>query len=357
MAMQEAALSSNVIQMPPTTTGQPRGMFDHPKCRFTLVGLIIEPGLPVADWVDLGNQLKHAGRSMALWRGDWIIYGKHEYGRKYDEALALTGLKEGTLRNDVWVAKTIDLSLRSDKLTRSHYMEIAPQRSKSKIRKWIERAIKGDGKRAWSVGRLRKEMNKDKAVNEAQKTVTDGALAPKEPPVLSARSRRFLDDYMGALARWSGKIPLDLPAAERETIESMIHEHGADALRLKDRTRKSDCDAILNMLKDTEDASHTGEMAAADLYDWLIKPRYFMARSDYRDRLEYMSGDGVRMALFTDAGKSGKLEESRGALPGIVCVPWTKLRKIAGKICERCQSVFEPNGSSKICKDCKEDGA
>lgn len=324
--MQEAAINSNVIPMP--MAEQPRGLLDMHGCTFTSTGLIIEKGMPINDWIELGKRLKRAGDSVGIWRGDYINYGKHEYKKKYEAAIALTGLKEQTLKNDVWISKAIPMSARADVLTTRHYIHLAPLRGESKIRKWIERAIQGDKGKVWSASRLRKEMIRALSPTAQPKTVsTDGGAAnPKQPPVLSKAARAFLDDYIGELARWSEKIPLALPSSEYAAVQMMIHEHGAQARNLKDRTLDTDCAAIIKVVKDTEDASHTGEMAAADVYDWLTRLGYFIDQEEFRQRLEYMSRDDVRKALLTNAGEDGKLEDSRGMLPGIVCVPWTKLR-------------------------------
>jgi hypothetical protein len=324
--MQEAAINSNVIPMP--LAEQPRNLLDMPRCTFTTVGLIIERGMPIDDWVELGKRLAKAKDSLGIWRGDWIEYGKHEYGKKYAAALEMTGLKPGTLRNDVWVANAIPLSLRSDKLTSRHYKELAPLKRKNKIQMWVERAVQGDGRKAWSASRLRKEIIR--ALSPTARTETKGSDSstsePKQPPVLSKAAREFLDDYIGELARWSEKIPLALPSSEYAAVQSMVFQHGAQARNLKKRTLDTDCNAIVKVVKDTEDASHTGEMAAADVYDWLTKLGYFMDQEEFRQRLEYMSREDIRKALLTNAGEDGKLEDSRGMLPGIVCVPWSKLR-------------------------------
>lgn len=326
--MQEAAIqsNSNVIAMP--SAQQQRGIFDMPGCTFTPVGLIIERGMPLDDWVELGKRLKRAGDSVGIWRGDYINYGKHEYGKKYEAAVALTGLNYGTLANDVWVSKAIPFSLRSEKLTTKHYKELAPLKRINKIRMWLERAVQGDGRKAWSASRLRKEMIRalSPATQPAAKSADGGTANPKQPPVLSKAAREYLDDYIGELARWAEKIPLTLPSSERAAVEMMIHEHGAQARGLKNRTLDTDCDAIVKVVKDTEDASHTGEMAAADVYDWLTRLGYFIDQEEFRQRLEYMSREDVKKALLTNAGEDGKLEDSRGMLPGIVCVPWSKLR-------------------------------
>jgi hypothetical protein len=320
---------SNVIPMPQTNE---RGLFSHPDCRFTLSGLEIRQGMPINDWIELGQMLKRCGDSVGIWRGDYINYGKNEYGKtKYEDAIALTGLKEQTLKNDVWISKAIPLSARADALTTRHYMHLAPLRNLNSIKQWIEKTLNGDKKRPWSASRLKKEIYKatnasvDNTARESKASATNNE--PKEPPVLSLRACRFLDDYMGVLAKWAEKIPMDLPASEREALELMVYQHGADAKRLKERTRKADCDAILKVLRDTEDMAHLGEMDASDLYDWLIDLRHFMAVADYKDRLQYMNQDDVRKALLTDAGP-GRQTGRKGALPWIVCKKWTKVRNL-----------------------------
>jgi hypothetical protein len=143
--------------------------------------------------------------------------------------------------------------------------------------------------------------------------------------VLSEVARQFLDDYMVEIAQWTAKIPPEASEAEREVLEKMIYEQGADVARMRKRTVRSDCEAIVKVMKDTEAASHSGEMSAADLYAWMESLRYFMAESEFKERLEYMTLDSVRMVLLTDAGKEGKQEDRRGSLPGIVCFPWRKI--------------------------------
>jgi hypothetical protein len=178
---------------------------------------------------------------------------------------------------------------------------------------------------------IKEKIEKDKEEAEAKAKAKQerkdkvSSLDGGDEPVLSKQATAFLDDYMGELARWAVKVPADLPETERNVLERMIHEQGADALRLKKRTRQSDCEAIVKVMKDTEAASHTGEMAAADLFVWVENLRYFMTESEFKDRLEYMNQESVRMALLTDAGEEGRQEGRRGALPGIVCVPWRKV--------------------------------
>lgn len=178
---------------------------------------------------------------------------------------------------------------------------------------------------------IKDNLEKDKADAEAkakakrERKAEHPILEGGDVPVLSTEARQFLDEYMGDLARWTEKIPSGVPQWEREVLEKLVYEQGADALRLKKRTLQTDCEYIVKVMNDTEAASHTGEMDAADLYEWVVNLRYFMAESEFQERLEYMTQDSIRMALYTDAGDDGRQEGRRGALPKMVCVPWRKV--------------------------------
>src|SRR5205085_9690691 len=60
-----------------------------------------------------------------FWIGDWLNYGQKVWGKKYEEALEKTGLDYQTLRNYKWVAASVPLSLRRDKLSYHHHKEVA----------------------------------------------------------------------------------------------------------------------------------------------------------------------------------------------------------------------------------------
>lgn len=242
--MQEAAIhaSSNVIPMP-SPLEQSRNMFDMPRCRFTPVGLIIDKGMPIDDWVELGKRLKRAGDSLGIYRGDWINYGKNEYKKKYEEAIARTGLKEQTLKNDVWISKAIPSSDRSDLLTSKHYRYLAPLKSKSKIRSWIERAIKGDKGKVWSAARLNKEINR---------TVTQVTDCETNTNYLDPHYKQFLLDYIASQQSFLNRCTYEpfKPEIER-TIERAKYQ-----LR---RTDNSDYQAVLEAVR--QGASTVEEIA------------------------------------------------------------------------------------------------
>lgn len=93
-----------------------------------------------SQWLDEGRKLGAVGRGSQWWIGDWVRYGAKKWGEKYVEAARLTGYDEASLRNMSWVASQFsDLSLRSDKLSWSHHVLLAPLDDDEK-REWLTRA-------------------------------------------------------------------------------------------------------------------------------------------------------------------------------------------------------------------------
>lgn len=93
-----------------------------------------------AEWLSTGRRLGAIGRCSQWWIGDWIRYGTARWGEKYVEAARVTGYDVASLRNMAWVAAQFDSSLRSDKLSWSHHVLLAPLPTDQQ-RAWIERAI------------------------------------------------------------------------------------------------------------------------------------------------------------------------------------------------------------------------
>lgn len=109
--------------------------------------------LDQAEWLAAGRRLGAIGRCSQWWIGDWIRYGSARWGEKYVEAAKVTGYDVASLRNMAWVAAQFDLSLRSDKLTWSHHVLLAPLEPDEQ-RRWIGRAIEA----RLSVADLRLEL-------------------------------------------------------------------------------------------------------------------------------------------------------------------------------------------------------
>jgi hypothetical protein len=92
-----------------------------------------------AEWLATGRRLGMIGRCSQWWIGDWIRYGNAKWGEKYVEAARVTGYDVASLRNMAWVASRFDVSLRSDKLSWSHHVLLAPLQPDEQ-RYWLERA-------------------------------------------------------------------------------------------------------------------------------------------------------------------------------------------------------------------------
>lgn len=267
--MQESALptQSNVIHMAPASD-QPRGLFDMPRCTFTSTGLIIERGMPLDDWVELGKRLQRAKDSLGIWVGDYVEYGKHEYGKKYEAALALTGYAEGTLRNYVSVAKAVPLSLRNDKFKYHHYEVVAPLRAKDKIKRWLKKALHGDGKRIWSAARLKKEMTK--ASNP-----TDGkqGFAAELTKLHSKIAREELDEKIRAVDKW-------LETAADPLLSSVYRKLKEILKWQRDRNLESDCAAIMKVFAGDVGTEAPERVSDEDLTAWLRARGYIMSKEE-----------------------------------------------------------------------------
>jgi hypothetical protein len=92
-----------------------------------------------AEWLAMGQRLGAIGRCSQWWIGDWIRYGTARWGERYAEAARVTGYDVASLRNMAWVASRFDLSLRSDKLSWSHHVLLAPLEPDEQ-RRWLSRA-------------------------------------------------------------------------------------------------------------------------------------------------------------------------------------------------------------------------
>ncbi len=117
------------------------------------VAWVPQGDLDQGEWLATGRRLGAIGRCSQWWIGDWIRYGNSRWGEKYVEAARVTGYDVASLRNMAWVAAQFDLSLRSDKLTWSHHVLLAPL-EEDEQRHWIGRGIEA----RLSVADLRLEL-------------------------------------------------------------------------------------------------------------------------------------------------------------------------------------------------------
>lgn len=112
-----------------TTTPASQEMFE-----FTPRGLVVHGTPPIEEWLRRFADLRNAHDALLWCLGDMLNYGEAAYGEKYAQAIELTGYDPDYLRNVAYVARQVDLSLRSDDLRWSHHRVLAA--------KWITRQDK-----------------------------------------------------------------------------------------------------------------------------------------------------------------------------------------------------------------------
>ncbi|WP_231644976.1 LmbU family transcriptional regulator [Sciscionella sediminilitoris] len=133
------------------------------------VSLQIREGIPIRDWRDLGQHIHILTDSSSWWLGDWLLYGQHQYPRRYQEAVEQTSLDYQTLRNYAWVARRFPPSRRHAKLSFQHHAEVAPL-SDAEQDNWLTIAEK----RNWSRNELRRRIREQREAFSEPREVTNG---------------------------------------------------------------------------------------------------------------------------------------------------------------------------------------
>lgn len=132
---------------------EPSAAERRPVSGISKVAWVPPSDLGQAEWLATGRRLGAIGRCSQWWIGDWISFGTARWGEKYTEAARVTGYDVASLRNMAWVASQFDLSLRSDKLSWSHHVLLAPL-EEDEQRRWIAKAVE----QRLSVADLRLEL-------------------------------------------------------------------------------------------------------------------------------------------------------------------------------------------------------
>ncbi len=178
------ALSSSRVWPAETSIGMARRKSKARKSASAVskVAWIPQEELGHAEWVAAGRRLGAIGRCSQWWIGDWIRYGTAKWGEKYAEAARVTGYDVASLRNMAWVASRFGASLRSDALTWSHHVLLAPLETEEQSR-WLEHARE----KRLSVADLRLELralrekrseSSPSGASAASTTVADAVTCP-----------------------------------------------------------------------------------------------------------------------------------------------------------------------------------
>jgi hypothetical protein len=139
------------------------------------------PLLPFDEWKAIGEKIGMYSNGSAWWLGDWLAFGRMKYGRRYKEAVALTGLDYQTLRNYAVVARRFALSRRRDNLPFQHHAEVCAL-SDDDQDAWLELAAAHH----WSRNDLRRNLRAAGRTSAPSQLVTIVRLAVED-----SRRRRW----------------------------------------------------------------------------------------------------------------------------------------------------------------------
>lgn len=176
----------------------------------TPVGLRFPAEVTFNDWARMGALVVRVADSSAWCLGDWLVFGRGHYAKRYRTAVAAAGLDYQTLRNYAWIAGRFEWSRRRPELSFQHHAEVASLTEDEQDR-WLAQAVR----RKWSRNELRR------AVREARQ---EGGPADTERPTEALPRIRVSAE---SAERWRR-------AAERSSVDFehwMVETLDEEALR------------------------------------------------------------------------------------------------------------------------------
>src|SRR3954470_23447442 len=121
--------------------------------RSSVTAASFDPLLEFEAWREFGVKLGAYGNATQWWLGDWLVFGRMKYGRRYKDAIAATGLDYQTLRNYAMVARRFPPQRRHSALTFGHHAEVCALGDDAQDY-WLDIAAAG----GWSRNELRRRL-------------------------------------------------------------------------------------------------------------------------------------------------------------------------------------------------------
>lgn len=140
--------------------------------RATRTALHLSADLDFDEWVGIGRKVAVVADSAAWWIGDWLIFGRKTYPRRYRAASASTSLDYKTLRNYAWVASRFARSRRNPGCSFGHHAELAAL-PEADADAWLTRCANEQ----WSRGELRAQLRREKKLPTPQPNASAIALS------------------------------------------------------------------------------------------------------------------------------------------------------------------------------------
>ena len=176
-----------------------------------------DPAMTLDGWKLIGAKLSLHSDATCWWLGDWLAFGRTNYGRRYREGIAVTGLEYKTLRNYAVVARAFEWSRRRHELSFQHHAEVcalAPDEQDM----WLDLAIRN----GWSKSELRRRMRaraRDEGGADANRAALHLTLEPARHArwaEAAKRAKRPLGAWVAAVLDEAAGAALDGSVTERE---------------------------------------------------------------------------------------------------------------------------------------------
>lgn len=91
----------------------------------TAVALTLPDHLSFEDWADIFNGLRNVSQSVMFWIGDTLLYGEANFGEQFAQVVDATEYSPETIRNAMYVSRSIPPSRRRESLSWSHHAAVA----------------------------------------------------------------------------------------------------------------------------------------------------------------------------------------------------------------------------------------
>ncbi len=132
--------------------------------RATMTGLLVTGDVTYETWAAYGQGLQTVHQSIHWLIGDWLLLGERLFPDRYTQAVELTHLDYGTLRNDRSVAAHVLPEVRRLDLPHSYHSDIAPLPPLEQAR-WLEQAVAN----GWTRDEFRQQVRNAQCTDD-----TDG---------------------------------------------------------------------------------------------------------------------------------------------------------------------------------------
>jgi hypothetical protein len=106
--------------------------------------------MPYDTWRAIGSRIKLRSDASSWWLGDWLVFGRHQFGEPETAASDVTGLDDQVLDNLAVVARRFHVSRRRETLSFQHHADVC-EMAEATQEHWLNLAAKN----GWSKSELR----------------------------------------------------------------------------------------------------------------------------------------------------------------------------------------------------------